>query len=125
MSLKNLEFYIFYGPIEPSGLSESGEGEIRRQKMKGITICEGVKRALEKGQFIRKEEHRQRMEELNRKDKREMAEESVKRVQMVAEGIKEGISNKRHLLTSRTHTHAHTHTISHFSFPNSFMHFSQ
>lgn len=48
MSFKNLAFFIFQGHIEPLELSESGEGEIRWQKMKEIRIWGRAKRALER-----------------------------------------------------------------------------
>lgn len=38
--------------------------------MKGIKIWEAVKRALHKGQFMGREEYRQRMEQSNRKDEK-------------------------------------------------------
>lgn len=128
MSLKNLAFYIFQEPIETSELSESGEGEIRRQKMQEITIWEGVKRALERGQFMDREKTQADIGATEGKDKRKMYE-NIKRVMVVAAGKKKGISNKRYLLTGKKYIHicsdAHSHTVSCHYFPNSFIHFIQ
>ena len=50
----------------------------RRQKTKGIRIWEGMKRVLEKWQFMGRDKDRQRMGQLNGGNKMKIGRESMK-----------------------------------------------
>lgn len=77
MSLKAPTFHIFRELLNLQSCKERRRRN-RRQKMKGIRIWEGMKRALEKGQFMGRDKNRQRMGQLNGENKMKTGGESMK-----------------------------------------------